>query len=178
MGLGSGASRSGDVTIAGRATKQTRKDRATQPMDHGRLRWAILEAKNERKRSVLGRPQWHKLPKRLFPLTSRGKWCELATFWEVEFMVQQCYNGTYIIDCPCMIWARQVVYCQRGEVKKNASHPFLFQSEDEDRFVPASSWFRCRDTMISSQWVICDKDFHVIKKYISWIDSFKIYEIV
>merc|ERR1711994_428307 len=39
---GSGASRSGggeDVTIAGRRpTNQTRKDRATQPLDHGRLR--------------------------------------------------------------------------------------------------------------------------------------------
>jgi len=39
---GSGARRSGggeDVTIAGqRQTK--RKDRATQPLDHGRLRWA------------------------------------------------------------------------------------------------------------------------------------------
>ena len=38
----SGASRSGggeDVTIAGRTNKQTkRKDRATQPLDHGRLR--------------------------------------------------------------------------------------------------------------------------------------------
>ena len=62
------------------------------------------------------------------------------------------------IDYPCMIWARQVAYCQLREEKKNASHPFLFQSEDEDRFVPASSWFRCRDTMISSQLVICDKD--------------------
>ena len=41
MGLGAGASGSWDVTIAGRTTKQTRKDRATQPMDHGRLRWAI-----------------------------------------------------------------------------------------------------------------------------------------
>ena len=34
-----------DVTIAGRTDGQTnertRKDRATQPMDHGRLRWAI-----------------------------------------------------------------------------------------------------------------------------------------
>ena len=32
-----------DVTIAGRRTnkRQTRKDRATQPIDHGRLRWAI-----------------------------------------------------------------------------------------------------------------------------------------
>ena len=31
------------VTIAGRQTtkQQTRKDRATQPLDHGRLRWAI-----------------------------------------------------------------------------------------------------------------------------------------
>ena len=27
-----------DVTIAGRTDKRTRKDRATQPMDHGRLR--------------------------------------------------------------------------------------------------------------------------------------------
>ena len=27
-----------DVTIIGRTNKQTRKDRATQPMDHGRLR--------------------------------------------------------------------------------------------------------------------------------------------
>ena len=38
---GSGATRSeiySDVTIAGR---QQRKDRATQPMDHWRLRWAI-----------------------------------------------------------------------------------------------------------------------------------------
>ena len=26
------------VTMAGQTTKQTRKDRATQPMDHGRLR--------------------------------------------------------------------------------------------------------------------------------------------
>ena len=35
------ASRSGggeDVTIAGRTNKQTRKDRATQPLDHGKLR--------------------------------------------------------------------------------------------------------------------------------------------
>ena len=42
MGLGSGASRSGDVTIAGQTDEQTnertRKDRATQPLDHGRLR--------------------------------------------------------------------------------------------------------------------------------------------
>ena len=45
----------------------------------------ISEAKNKHKRSVLGRPEWHKLPKRLFPLTSRRKWCELATFWEVKF---------------------------------------------------------------------------------------------
>ena len=29
-----------DVTIAGRTDKQTRKDRATQPIDYGRLRWA------------------------------------------------------------------------------------------------------------------------------------------
>ena len=27
-----------DVTIAGRTNEQKRKDRATQPMDHGRLR--------------------------------------------------------------------------------------------------------------------------------------------
>ena len=27
-----------DVTIAGQPNNQTRKDRATQPMDHGRLR--------------------------------------------------------------------------------------------------------------------------------------------
>ena len=27
-----------DVTIAGRTNKQKRKDRATQPLDHGRLR--------------------------------------------------------------------------------------------------------------------------------------------
>ena len=30
-----------DVTIARRTNNRTRKDRATQPMDHGRLRWAI-----------------------------------------------------------------------------------------------------------------------------------------
>ena len=38
---GSGASRSeiwSDVTMAGQPTEQTRKDRATQPMDYGRLR--------------------------------------------------------------------------------------------------------------------------------------------
>ena len=38
---GSGGSRSeiwSGVTIAGRTTKQTRKDRATQPIDHGGLR--------------------------------------------------------------------------------------------------------------------------------------------
>ena len=45
---GSGASRSGggeDVTIAGqRPTDQPkRKDRATQPLDHGRLRWAKMQ---------------------------------------------------------------------------------------------------------------------------------------
>ena len=46
--LGCGATRSeiySDVTIAGqpneRTNERTRKDRATQPMDHGRLRWAI-----------------------------------------------------------------------------------------------------------------------------------------
>ena len=34
--------KSEDVTIAQRTKEQrTRKDRATQPMDHGRLRWAI-----------------------------------------------------------------------------------------------------------------------------------------
>ena len=43
MGWGSRASRSGggegDVTIAGRTDGRTkRKDRATQPLDHGRLR--------------------------------------------------------------------------------------------------------------------------------------------
>ena len=37
---GSGASWSGDVTMAGQ-TNNRRKDRATKPMDHGRLRWAI-----------------------------------------------------------------------------------------------------------------------------------------
>ena len=41
---GCGVSRSEiwwDVTMAGRTDKQKRKDRATQPFDHGRLRWAI-----------------------------------------------------------------------------------------------------------------------------------------
>ena len=34
-----------DVTIAGwTMTERTRKDRATQPLDHGRLRWAIKRA--------------------------------------------------------------------------------------------------------------------------------------
>ena len=33
-----------DVTIAGRTDdEQTRKDRATQPMDHGLLKWAIVQ---------------------------------------------------------------------------------------------------------------------------------------
>ena len=39
----SGASGSWDVTIAGWTNDRTRKDRATQPIDHGRLRWAILK---------------------------------------------------------------------------------------------------------------------------------------
>ena len=67
----------------------------------------ISEAKNKHKRSVLGRPEWHKLPKRLFPLTSRGKWCELATFWEVQWEDVWYSNGTYygtcIINYPCMV---------------------------------------------------------------------------
>ena len=42
---GSGASWSGDVTMAGQ-TNNRRKDRATKPMDHGRLRWAIFQKTN------------------------------------------------------------------------------------------------------------------------------------
>ena len=47
MAWGSGASRSWGVTIAGQPNNQTRKDRATQPMDHRRLRWATFKSETQ-----------------------------------------------------------------------------------------------------------------------------------